>query len=62
MLAESERHHDFLRGVMDQKHHKLLNPRSLLELEQTEAPRYAICIADRGEVICCVIQTPTGHG
>ncbi len=60
MLAESERHHDFLRGVMDQKHHKLLNPRSLLALEQTEAPRYAICIADRGEVICGVDPNANG--
>lgn len=51
MLADSERDAESIRGEMRRKHKTLFGPRSLLELEQHEAPRYAICLADRNEVI-----------
>ncbi|GAA5071519.1 glycosyltransferase [Roseibacterium beibuensis] len=54
MLADSERDRGALQGAMQQKHKPLYTPRSLVALEHAEAPRYAIHIADRGEIICCV--------
>lgn len=54
MLADSTRDQGAIEGAMRQKHKQLLHPRSLIKLEQDEAPRYAIHIADRGEILCCV--------
>lgn len=54
MLADSERDSDAIRSEMRKKHKKLFSPRGLLELEQQEAPRYAIFLADRGEVLLTV--------
>lgn len=51
MLADSEREAEAIRSVMRKKHARLFTPRRLLELEQHEAPRLAIILADRGEVI-----------
>lgn len=51
MLADSEREADAIRSVMRKKHHKLFSPRGQLELEQKEAPRYAIHLTDRDEVL-----------
>lgn len=54
MLADSERDADAIRSEMRKKHKRLFSPRGLLELEQVEAPRYAIFLADRGEVLLTV--------
>lgn len=54
MLADSERDSDAIRSEMRKKHKKLFSPRGLLELEQQEAPRYAIFLADQGEVLLTV--------
>lgn len=54
MLADSERDSDAIRDEMRKKHKQLFSPRGLLELEQEEAPRYAIFLADRGEVMLTV--------
>lgn len=42
MLAESERERGQLSSAMRRKHKALFSPRSLLQLEQAEAPRFAI--------------------
>lgn len=54
MLADSNRDSGAIDGAMKQKHKKLFSPASLVALEQAEAPRYAIHLTDRGEVLCCV--------
>lgn len=54
MLAESDREQESLRGALRRKHKPLYSAGSLLDLEQREAPRYAIFIADRREVLVCV--------
>ena len=51
MLADSEREGEAIGSVMRKKHARLFQPRRLLELEQHEAPRFAIILADRAEVI-----------
>lgn len=51
MLADSERDAEAIRSLMRQKHKKLFGPRALLTLEQREAPRYAIYLSDRDEVL-----------
>lgn len=42
MLADSEREQGLLSGTMRSKHKALFSPRSLLQLEQAEAPRFAL--------------------
>lgn len=54
MLADSERDAEAIRSEMRKKHKHLFSPRGLLELEQQEAPRYAIFLADQGEVLLTV--------
>lgn len=54
MLANSNREQGQLLGAMQQKHKPILTPRALLQMEQEEAPRYAIHMADRGETLYCV--------
>lgn len=51
MLAESERDAEVIRAAMRLKHKELFSPRSLLALEQAEAPRYAILLADKNQVL-----------
>ncbi|MFZ1469985.1 MAG: glycosyltransferase [Paracoccaceae bacterium] len=53
MLAESERDMGVLSGAMRAKHKDMARPAALLALEAAEAPRYAIHLPDRGEVILC---------
>lgn len=50
MLAESERESAVIKGEMQRKHKALFTPRRLAELEQVEAPRFAIHLIDRQEV------------
>ncbi|MTH80299.1 glycosyltransferase [Paracoccus aestuariivivens] len=54
MLADSERDAEVILNDMRKKHKKLFSQRGLLELEQQEAPRYAIVLSDRDEVILTV--------
>lgn len=54
MLADSERDAEAIRSEMRKKHKRLFSPRGLLELEQKEAPRYAIFLTDRHEVLLTV--------
>ncbi len=54
MLADSERDAEAIRSEMRKKHKNLFSPRGLLELEQNEAPRYAIFLTDRNEVLLTV--------
>lgn len=51
MLADSERDAEAIRAAMRLKHKDLFNPRGLLALEQAEAPRYAILLSDRNQVL-----------
>lgn len=60
MLADSERDQGALRWAMQQKHKPVLRPRKILELEQAEAPRYAIHSTDRGLVTYCVDPAADG--
>jgi len=48
MLADSHRDAPAIKGYMLQKHPWLRDPAALVGLEQAEAPRYAIYLADRG--------------
>ncbi|MCZ8153315.1 MAG: glycosyltransferase [Rhodobacteraceae bacterium] len=50
MLAESERDAAVIRGEMERKHRSLFQPRRLVDLEQAEAPRFALYLSDRDEV------------
>ena len=54
MLADSDRDADAIRSEMRKKHKALFSPRGLLALEQQEAPRYAIFLSDRQEVLLTV--------
>lgn len=51
MLADSERDAEAIRAAMRLKHKDLFSPRGLLALEQAEAPRYAILLSDRNQVL-----------
>ncbi len=51
MLADSERDAEAIRSELRKKHKAIFSPRGLAALEQVEAPRYAICLADRDEVL-----------
>jgi glycosyltransferase involved in cell wall biosynthesis len=50
MLAEAEREGSGIRAAMLLKHKAFMQPRSLIELEQVEAPRYAIFDAEANTV------------
>lgn len=50
MLADSEREREPILARMRAKHRALFSPRAMLELEQTEAPRYAIYLWDLDQV------------
>lgn len=54
MLAESHRDAAEIRGTLRGKHPALFSPRGALALEQREAPRYAIYLADRDEMLLTV--------
>ena len=55
MLAESERDQPALTGAIRDNHPALMTPRSLVRLEQREAPRYAIhSVQGGGAVQLCV--------
>ena len=51
MLAESEREAAVLRGEIERKHRWLYQPRQLVDLEQAEAPRFAVVLVERDEVL-----------
>lgn len=51
MLSEAEREGAAIRSAMREKHRKAFQPATLLQLEQAEAPRFAIYLSDRNEVI-----------
>ena len=51
MLADSERDAAGIRGTMQIKHKALFQPKAQAALEQAEAPRYAIWLADKGEFL-----------
>lgn len=51
MLAESEREAAVLRGEIERKHKWLYRPRRLVDLEQAEAPRFAVLLSNRDEVL-----------
>lgn len=51
MLADSERDAPGIRGAMQLKHKPLFQPRAQAALEQAEAPRHAIWLADREEFL-----------
>ncbi len=51
MLTDSTRMHGELEQFIRRKHKRAFSLRTLLGLEQEEAPRYAIYIADRGEFV-----------
>ena len=50
MLADSEREGAGIRAAMQQKHKTLFQPKTLIEFEQKETPRYAILLSDRNEI------------
>ena len=50
MLANSTRDEQAILSAMRRKHKDLFSPRTLLSLEQEEAPRYAVYLADTQEV------------
>lgn len=54
MLADSNRDQASLSGAMFLKHKALMSPRSLLQLEHKEAPRYAVYFPDEREILYCV--------
>lgn len=51
MLADSERDAAGIRGTMQIKHKALFQPKAQAAMEQAEAPRYAIWLADKGEFL-----------
>jgi glycosyltransferase involved in cell wall biosynthesis len=53
MLADSERDMALLSGMMRDKHKDLARPAALLALETREAPRYAVVLPDRDQVVIC---------
>lgn len=54
MLADSSRDQDEIKAGMLRKHKALVSPKNLLCLEQTEAPRYAIYLADEHRYVLTV--------
>jgi glycosyltransferase involved in cell wall biosynthesis len=54
MLAESERERWQLASYMRRKHRALFSPRTLLQLEQAEAPRFALYTPESEEFVYCV--------
>ena len=51
MLTDSTRMHAELEQFIRRKHKRAFSLRTLLALEQKEAPRYAVYVADKGEFI-----------
>ena len=51
MLSNSDRDRHEILGYMRRKHRTLYNPPCILAAEHREAPRYAICLGDTGEVV-----------
>ncbi|WP_378944785.1 glycosyltransferase [Paracoccus sp. R86501] len=51
MLADSERDAEAIRSAMRKKHKAIFSPRGLAQLEQVEAPRYALYLSDCDEVL-----------
>ena len=51
MLADSERDAASIHGAMKIKHKALFQPKAQAAMEQAEAPRYAIWLADKGEFL-----------
>lgn len=49
MVTDSHRDDDEIRGYLQRKHRKLFHPRNRVNLEQVEAPRYAILDSDTGQ-------------
>lgn len=54
MLADSGRDQDEIKAGMWRKHKHLVNPKNLVNLEQVEAPRYAIYLADEKKYLLTV--------
>ncbi len=54
MLADSSRDQGEIKSGMWRKHKSLMNPKNLLCLEQSEAPRYAIFLADEKKYLLTV--------
>lgn len=54
MLADTEREVEGILIQMQKKHQRIFSPRGRLELEQVEAPRYAIFLVDLQEVMLTV--------
>lgn len=54
MLADALRGQETLRETLETKHAWLYTPRALMELEQVEAPRFAIHMTQNAQVLCCV--------
>ncbi|QUS36184.1 glycosyltransferase [Falsirhodobacter algicola] len=54
MLARSDREGEAIRRELRRKHAALFSPRGLAAAEQAEAPRYAILLTDRDEVLLSV--------
>ncbi len=50
MLSGSELEGAGIRSAIRQKHKAYYHPKSLIALEQSEAPRYAVVLSDRDEV------------
>jgi glycosyltransferase involved in cell wall biosynthesis len=61
MLADAEREGSGIKSAMVLKHKAFLQPKSLIELEQVEAPRYAILIADENKVVLTTDPTLAGE-
>lgn len=51
MLSEAEREGAAIRLAMREKHRGAFRPATLMRLEQAEAPRFAIYLSDRNEVV-----------
>ncbi len=51
MLADSTRDESAILAALRAKHKLLMRPRSLVQMEQVEAPRYAIVLSDCGKVL-----------
>ncbi|MBR8828005.1 MAG: glycosyltransferase [Gomphosphaeria aponina SAG 52.96 = DSM 107014] len=51
MLKNSQRDNDAVVGYMKRKHSSLFKHHKIIHLEQQEAPRYGIFLADTGEVV-----------
>ena len=60
MLADSYRDEEEILAYIRRKHKWLYNPRSIIALEHSEAPRYAVFLADKG--IFRMVTDPTRDG